>query len=151
MKLIQAPNPIIGMSPKVFLAGSIEMGRAEPWQDETAAAWSSKPGLLMNPRRDDWDNTWEQSINEPRFLEQVMWELFAQDQADRIFMYFAPNTKAPITLLEFGLAARSNKLFVCCPCAFYRRGNVEVVCAYYDIPLYDDLDTARSAFWEKQP
>jgi hypothetical protein len=59
-------------------------------------------------------------------------------------MYFAPATKAPITLLELGLAAGSGKLVVCCPEGFWRKGNVEVVCARYDIPLVADLEAMLS-------
>ena len=81
-----------------------------------------------------------QSIGNPQFREQVEWELHAQDQATLIVMYFAPATKAPITLLELGLAARSGKLVVGCPDGFWRKGNVEVVCAEYGIPLVADLD-----------
>src|SRR5262249_13162647 len=47
--------------------------------------------------------------------------------------------KSPITLLELGLFARSGKLVVCCPVGFWRRGNIEVVCARYGIPLVDSL------------
>jgi hypothetical protein len=54
-------------------------------------------------------------------------------------MYFVPSTKSPITLLELGLLARSNKLVVCCPEEFWRRGNVEVVCARYGVPLVAEL------------
>lgn len=54
-------------------------------------------------------------------------------------MYFAPSTRAPITLLELGLFAQSGKLLVCCPEGYWRRGNVEVVCARYGIPMVADL------------
>ena len=35
--------------------------------------------------------------------------------------------RAPITLLELGLFARSGKLIVCCPDGYWRKGNIEVV------------------------
>ncbi|HEY1379899.1 MAG TPA: nucleoside 2-deoxyribosyltransferase domain-containing protein, partial [Gemmataceae bacterium] len=60
-------------------------------------------------------------------------------RADRIALYFAPDTRAPVTLLEFGLFARSGKLAVCCPDGYWRKGNVEVVCARYGVPLVDTL------------
>ena len=44
-----------------------------------------------------------------------------------------------ITLLELGLFARSGKLIVCCPDGFWRKGNVEVVCARYNVLLLDSL------------
>ncbi|MCE9532867.1 MAG: nucleoside 2-deoxyribosyltransferase domain-containing protein, partial [Planctomycetes bacterium] len=61
------------------------------------------------------------------------------EQATVIAMYFDPATQAPITLLELGLFARSGKLVVCCPAGYWRRGNVEVVCARYGVSLVEDL------------
>jgi hypothetical protein len=54
-------------------------------------------------------------------------------------MYFAAPTKAPVTLLEFGLYARSGKLIVCCLEDYWRRGNLEVVCRRYGVPLVSML------------
>lgn len=124
----------------IFLAGSIEMGMAEDWQQSVAQSLSHKDLILLNPRRENWDPSWKQTITNPDFREQVEWELAAQEQAAMIAMYFAPATKAPITLLELGLFARSDKLVVCCPHGFWRKGNVEVVCDRYQIPMVDSLN-----------
>lgn len=59
-------------------------------------------------------------------------------------MYFAPKTKAPITLLELGLFAASKKLLVCCPEGFWRKGNVDIVCHKYNIPMYQTLSDLLS-------
>jgi len=75
--------------------------------------------------------------------------LDAQERATLILMYFAPTTKAPITLLELGLGARSGKLIVCCPEGYWRRGNVEIVCARYGIPMAKDLEALIQAAKEK--
>jgi hypothetical protein len=123
----------------LFLAGSIEMGRAEPWQAEVERALADEEVAILNPRRDQWDASWEQSIRNPMFREQVEWELAAQELATAIAMYFAPATRAPITLLELGLFARSGKLIVCCPDGFWRKGNVEVVCERHAIPMVEAL------------
>ncbi len=123
------------LSPKVFLAGSIEMGTARDWQSEIEIALSSFDGFILNPRRLIFDNTLVQSINTPTFKEQVDWELDAQDEADIILMNFLPETKAPITLLELGLYAQTKKLIVCCPDGFWRKGNVEIICDRFSIPL----------------
>ena len=123
----------------MFLAGSIEMGQAEPWQSVVEEALAGEDVVILNPRRDEWDASWEQSIHNPQFREQVEWELEGQERATAIAMYFAPATKAPITLLELGLFARSGKLVVCCPPGFWRRGNVEVVCARYGVVLVESL------------
>jgi len=126
---------------RIFLAGSIELGKAEQWQERIVSAMSDVSNLvILNPRRDDWDGSWEQRADNPQFFEQVSWELDMLDAADIVVMYLAPDTKSPISLLELGLYARSGKLKVCCPTGFWRRGNVEMVCNRYQIPLFENLD-----------
>ncbi|MEO7729525.1 MAG: nucleoside 2-deoxyribosyltransferase domain-containing protein [Kofleriaceae bacterium] len=123
----------------VFLAGSIEMGAATDWQ--AALTLRLPPGVVvLNPRRDAWDASWRQSIDEPRFREQVEWELDGLERADVIAMWFAPETRAPITLLELGLHARDAKLIVGCPDGYWRKGNVEVVCARFGRSLAGDWE-----------
>lgn len=57
-------------------------------------------------------------------------------------MYFDPSTKSPISLLELGiLTANPNKLLVCCPEGFWRKGNVDVVCRKYNIHQINDKDS----------
>lgn len=128
--------------PSVFLAGSIEMGKAEDWQARVTAALSHLDVLLLNPRRTHWDAGLDQSIDNPPFKEQVVWELDALDRADMIIMFFAPETKSPITLLELGIHAASTpeKLVVCCPDGFWRKGNVDIVCERYKVRQTSNLD-----------
>ena len=123
----------------VFLAGSIEMGKAVDWQTEIGEYFHTKGWDVLNPRRDDWDAFWEQKFENAQFYQQVNWELNALEHADLIVMYFAPDTKSPISLLEMGLFARSGKLMVVCPDGFWRKGNVEIVCNYYNIPFYNNI------------
>src|SRR4051794_7100465 len=99
----------------VFLAGSIEMGRAVAWQEEVEGSLADLDVVLLNPRRDDWDATWEQAITFAPFREQVEWELPGLEAASRVAMYFAADTRAPVTLLELGLTVRPGRLLVCCP------------------------------------
>src|SRR5207302_8762032 len=101
--------------PSVFLAGSIEMGTAEDWQAQLTEALRDLDGVVLNPRRDEWDASWVQSVENPQFREQVEWELDGLERASVVAMYFAPTTRAPITLLELGLSARSGKTVACCP------------------------------------
>ena len=148
MALVVKPPSPLHKAPgtiAVFLAGSIEMGAAGPWQAEIEAAFAETPVTLWNPRRDDWDATWRQSLDEPKFREQVEWELEAQERADLIVMYFAPGTRSPITLLELGLFARSGRLVVCCPEGYWRRGNVQVVCRRYGVREAESLAALTAA------
>jgi hypothetical protein len=134
-----APIALADAERSVFLAGSIDMGHAEPWQATVEQALADLPITILNPRRDEWDASWEQSIGNPLFRGQVEWELEGLERASAVAMYLAPPTRAPITLLELGLLARSGKLVACCPAGFWRRGNVEVVCARYGVPLVESL------------
>lgn len=140
-RVVKPPTPLhlAAGERSVFLAGSIEMGRAEDWQSAVTQALADLPVTVLNPRRDEWDASWEQSIDNPAFRGQVEWELDAQERATVIAMYFAPATQAPVTLLELGLFARSGKAVVCCPPGYWRRGNVQVVCARYGVPLVAGL------------
>lgn len=150
MILIKAPHDgKYEKYPSLFLAGSIENGTAVDWQTSLSQILSKEKVVVYNPRRDDWDWTWEQRIDNFLFYEQVNWELDHLEEADIISMYFDPNTKAPISLLEFGLFARTGKLIVCCPEGFWRKGNVDIVCERFNIPLYDNMKDFSLALIEK--
>ena len=139
---VQAPNSVSIDKEyiNVFLAGSIEMGVAEHWQKKVIDALSDKPIRFLNPRRQDWDSSWSQDIHNDQFVEQVVWELSSLELAQIVIMYFDPNTKSPISLLELGLHAKEQKLIVLCPEGFWRKGNVDVVCEYYGINQVDTFE-----------
>lgn len=125
----------------VFLAGSIEMGMAEPWQQRIEDAFAGDDRvLLLNPRRDDWDSSWKQEKSNAQFHEQVSWELAALEQAQLIVFYFDASTKSPVTMLELGLFGKNGKALVCCPPGFWRKGNIDVVCERYGIAQADTLE-----------
>jgi nucleoside 2-deoxyribosyltransferase len=126
---------------KIFLAGSIEMGAAEPWQEKLAEALQDQKVILFNPRRPDWDSSWVQDPTPGTpFSEQVNWELDHIERADAVAFYFDPNTKSPITLLELGLMVKSGKrLFVCCPDGYFRKGNVVITCNRAAVPVLNSF------------
>jgi hypothetical protein len=143
MIVLQPPaslSPLDSSPASVFLAGSIEMDDAPRWQDQLIAALADTELVVLNPRREAWNVEWEQHIGCEPFRTQVEWELEGLERADMVCFYFAPATKSPISLLELGLLARSDRAIVCCPEGFWRRGNVEIVCARYGIALVEDLD-----------
>ena len=144
--MIKAPTKVNwdDLRPTIFLAGSIEMGAAEHWQErvkthleQRCREWNVEEfdPALINPRRDDWDSSWVQDISNLPFREQVEWELEGMENSDYTFMYFSPETKSPITLLELGLhCPYANKhTLVVCPKGFWRKGNVDVVCNWFDV------------------
>jgi hypothetical protein len=151
---VQAPNKFkVKMAHwTVFLAGSIEMGAAVKWQNE--AVEQLKPYndelVLFNPRRDDWDSSWVQSIDNPQFAEQVNWEIEHITKSDIVFFYFAGDTKSPITLMELGIIAgmhmryATSDVIVVCEPNFWRKGNVDILCDTINVPLYDNLKDGLS-------
>jgi len=140
INIIKSPQPYNKTNRKtIFLAGSIEMGAAQNWQDIIAKELQNFNLDILNPRRDNWDNSWEQSINNPQFKQQVEWELSGLELADQIIFYFDPATKSPISLLELGLYAKSGKVVVCCPQGFWRKGNVDIVCERFNIPCFENF------------
>lgn len=153
MQVITAPEPFCIRHPSVFLAGSIEQDTAEKWQEDHIRRLADYPVTILNPRRKAWDASWDQSIRHAEFRKQVEWELAAMERADFIAMYFAPKTKAPVTLLELGLFATSRKLIVCCPEGFWRKGNVDIVCEKYGLKQAGNLDALvtaiKDSFWKK--
>lgn len=128
----------------VFLAGSIEMGTAEDWQQMVVDAFPD--GItFLNPRRDNWDPSWAQSSTNPNLVDQINWELDNLALADIIFMYFDPSTKAPISLLELGLYAESKKIIVCCPIGYWRKANVDVTCQRHGIYVHQTIESAMQS------
>jgi hypothetical protein len=142
MRTIYPPSSIASTTNefRIFLAGSIEMGLAENWQQyvETELA-ACENVCLFNPRRTDWDASWKQEKENPAFNEQVSWELDGLEHADLIACYLAPETKSPISMLELGLFARTGKLVVCCPDGFWRKGNIDIVCEKYGVRQVSSL------------
>jgi len=86
MKIITAPDPVPmrdALGTEVFLAGSIEQGKARDWQPEVCAALEPFNALVFNPRRAVWDPTWDQDVSNAELVTQVNWEL---DLIDRVFL-----------------------------------------------------------------
>lgn len=136
-------------SVSVFLAGSIEMGKAEDWQAILQTELTELKVTVFNPRRDDWDSSWEQKQSVDQFNYQVNWELNRLEEASIVFMYFSPGTQSPISLLELGAFAGRSHMIVCCPTGFWRKGNVDIFCTRNEIPVYEDLTDAIGALKTK--
>lgn len=131
------------------LYGSIEMGQAADWQKRVEEALADKDILILNPRRDNWDSSWEQSIKNPVFKEQVEWELNAGAFADILAFYFDPATKSPVTMMELGISATMDScredryripIVVCCPNGFWRKGNIDIVCERFKLTLVETFE-----------
>lgn len=140
----------------IFLGGSIEMGKAEDWQSEfikkasenrygklTSSIWD-----ICNPRRDDWDNSWLQSIENAQFYQQVQWELTHLERCQHKVFYFAANTLSPITLLELGAFHKEKNVYIYVSPEYLRLGNIQVFANRYNLPLYSSLDEIISKIFK---
>lgn len=139
---IQSPGkiPEENKGLKVFLAGTIDMGNSENWQAKVTEELKTENVIILNPRREDWNPEWKPIIEEPEFVKQVEWELNALEAADYIIMYFAAESLSPISLLEFGLYAKSGKLLVFCEEGFWRKGNVQITAEKYDVKQFESIE-----------
>ena len=124
--------------PIVFLGGAIDQGKAHDWQSDVVKGLKDLDITILNPRRDDWDADWEQSIDNPEFRKQVEWELKGQEDADLNLYVLLDDSKGPITMLEIGLFAKKDAVLYIEE-GFYRRGNLEIVAERYNIPIYRKL------------
>lgn len=123
----------------MFLAGAIDQDRAERWQDVVIDDCRDLPGTILNPRRANWDPTWNQSLDNPHFAGQVAWELDGLEQADLIICWLPATAQARISLMEIGLHARHGRLLIGCAVGFHSRGNVLAVGQRFGVPVVDTL------------
>lgn len=131
---------------KIFLAGSIDNGAAEDWQARISQLiidhydQSNRNIQIINPRKESWDPTIDPSSKDEGLITQINWELNQLQSADLIAMYFTPDSKAPISLLEFGMYCKDSKMIVYCPTDFYRSTNVHVTAEHNNCCITDDED-----------
>ena len=143
MYVVQPPNRAPAtQSMQIFLAGSIEQGKAEDWQQKFIHSLNGVNCSIYNPRRLDWNPDWTQSPENLEFSKQVSWEMDRITEADLIVFYFQPGTFSPISVGEFYYAAALGKpIMVCCPEGFWRKGNIDVVSLrHLNVRSYSTLD-----------
>jgi hypothetical protein len=138
----------------VFLAGSIEMDKAELWQDDVfehirKTSSEEMDVAVYNPRRDNWNNEWKQSVDDRNFVFQVEWELDHLERCDIAAFYFQPGTNSPISLMELGIVSMASfsgkkKVVVLCPDGFHRKGNVDITAMWFDMYIAKDMDDFKS-------
>lgn len=128
--------------PSVFLAGSIEQGKAVDWQSLAKEELIKNNFVVFNPRRQDWNAELPQTYVNAQMNQQICWEDNAMKNADAILMYLQPGTLSPISLFEFGKHLKSDKIIMICPEGFWRKANVDYECATNNVPQFDTLEEA---------
>jgi len=125
---------------KVFLAGTIDNGDSEDWQEKLIHMMDDELKnrflIAFNPRRKNWDaNAGSDAVE-----KQIKWEEDRLDESDLIVMVIKEGSKSPISLLELGLYGPSGRMIVFCNDKFYRYTNVKMTCEKYLIPLVNSTD-----------
>lgn len=142
MFVVEPPNKVPKGHFTIFLAGSIEMGKATDWQAEIIRRLNGYDCVVLNPRRKDWDSSWVQSSENVNFTTQVAWEMNGLEECELAVFYFEPGTLSPISLMELGwMSGMGKRCIVCCPEGFWRKGNVDLLCARNNIRQVDTLDS----------
>jgi len=128
MIYLEAPNHLddytaIDLNRTIFLGGSIT--GASDWQAEMRASLGDHFNIF-NPRRDRYD-VGDSSAARP----QIQWEHKHLELAKITLFYFAPETLAPITLLEYGkqlvkCRTEKRKTYVCVHPNYVRKLDVIV-------------------------
>ena len=147
---IKAPNEV----PTLFLAGSIEMGTAENWQQKVVENLDDVNIIIYNPRRDDWDASWNTTPYNVHLENQIKWEHQHIMYSDYVLFYFDPNTKSPVTLMELGMMLshpHKENIVVCCPPQYWRFLNVKTFCDSHNIYWTDGFVDAIDRLYEMIP
>lgn len=118
-------NPLL-----IFLAGSIQPDKPIPWHEPTAHAIMRKINKL--PNHLDFTVYFINPTNNTEYTpeitdKQINWEQNMINKSDYILMYLDPDSKSPISLLEFGENIASGKLFVSCSKRFHGYPNIRSV------------------------
>ena len=129
MKYVEAPGriPIATPGPIVFAAGGIT--GCPDWQAELRELLEDAPGVLLNPRREEFP------MDKPDEAQrQIQWEWNGLRIADAILFWFAAETVQPIVLFELGAAlerwyrmpGKPRALFIGAHRDYPRRQDVEI-------------------------
>lgn len=125
----------------VFLSGSVA---GDDWRAALMKKLEDKEIIFLDPRSDDYSSM-KMTITDPKFHEQVIWEQDGLESASVIVMYFNRNSDAPISLLEFGLFARSGRMIVRCPQGYKHKGYVDVLCKRFGVEQVSTLEEIMDA------
>ena len=154
-RVIRAPADFPWRAPanrlRVFLGG------ASDWQTGFVEKLQHLKVDFYNPRREVYPLPGETEEEEE---QQIIWELRAQETCEMLLYYFHPDTQAPVTLLELGLAIGGFLNFrtappvgmqppvvvVLCPPEFHRHLNVRLTCErYYNVTLVHSMQEMAEA------
>jgi hypothetical protein len=143
MRVVRAPEPLSMRHDEksVFLAGTV----AGDWRQRVMESLRDADVTIIDPRRSDWDSSWDENADDARFRVQTEWELEAQERASIIAMYLSPESEASVSLLELGISAGRGNVVVCCLDGFWCKRLVDIVCRRHGLTTAPDLSAMIQA------
>jgi len=167
MKIVKAVNEVHrpNFEKIVFLAGSIENGKAEDWQEAVTNSLKyyriKDHVLLVNPRREKWNPDWLGSKeHKPELDRQINWELDYLINSTHVLFNFCKYTISPISLLELGMISMKysqrsilpRKLFVNVEEGYQRIDNVQLTMQFlektYGLNIFTYENDIHQATWD---
>lgn len=133
----------------LFLAGTIDNGESENWQEVLCTSRLNNWYDIYSPRT---NMTPEQYKDPSVGINQIEWEQFYINRCDKILFNFLPKSKSPITLMELGFALGkgTQDIIVVCQPEYWKFLNVERMCKIYKAHLYHNMEDALIyLFWNK--
>lgn len=132
----------------IFLGGSIEKSEAKDWREKLISYFEDQDYvdrlMILNPRYNSWDKSWDNTPDNKEFQAQVSWELNAQENTNILVYYFCAETVSPITLLEFGIHHQDDPIVGLEP-QYGRYGYMVLTCEHLGIDANKNWDSFVSA------
>lgn len=100
MNYIECPEAYNKKEKSLFIAGGIT--GCENWQNELVNFLKNEEITLLNPRREEFDQTIKEE-------EQIEWEFEHLKKAEAVSFWFPEETLCPITLFELSKQTALNK------------------------------------------
>ena len=140
---------------KIYLSGTIDLGKPEGWQDKFVSAltkmtdpingdprFKGKSWVVMNPRGPIQNPT--VSLDNQEFVGKTRWELEALGRADIVFCNLQKKSKSPSALYGLLLTLHDpGRLIVRCPLEYVMYPVVKIMTESAGIRVLGDTATAK--------
>lgn len=96
--------------------------------------------VVLNPRRRDWDNSWNLDPLDPRLIAQIEWEHSAIEMSHLVFVNILESSQSPISLQEVGLIYDKSKLIIHLPPKYEFQAILEKYAQHHSIVSHSSFD-----------
>lgn len=115
---------------RVYLSGAMT---GEDWQSKFTNELDSLRVDVFSPRYPS-----SHTVTPPDGLFE--WEIDHMSIANVIAFNFIPDEDCSSALIALGMYAKTDRIIVCCPDGFFKKGDIDALCNREDIPQVDSLD-----------